>query len=133
MEKSRDLERTILVVAGAVAVGVHAGLAPDELREWAPLGASFVAAAVALAGGVAVLAVGRRYCDWAAIGLALLFVGLVVGYAATRIVALPPLDPDREPLDLVGVATTAIEAAGLVAALHLVRKRQQSSTSGGKQ
>lgn len=131
MERSGP-ERMILVVAGAVAVGVHAGLAPHELREWAPLGASFIAAAVVLAAAIAGLAAGHGDCRQAAALLALLFVGLVVGYVATRIVALPPLDPDREPLDPLGVATTAMEAAGLVAALRLFSHRTHSSPSGGK-
>lgn len=133
METSLNRERLILMVAAAVAVGVHAGLAPEELEDWAPLGACFVAAAVALGGGVAVLALGRRYCDWAIIGLALLLVGLVVGYAATRLVALPPLDPDREALDPLGVVATAVEAAGVVAALRLARKHPASTIPGGKQ
>jgi len=126
-----EKDRMILVAAGAIAVGVHAGLAPDELGEWAPLGVSFVLAAVALAGAVAVLAVGRDHCEQAAAGLALLFVGLVVGYVATRLVALPPLDPDREPFDPLGVATTLIEAAGLVAALRLVSRKTATSMAGG--
>jgi pheromone shutdown protein TraB len=119
MERDRGRERLLLIVAAAVAVGVHAGLAPDELEEWAPLGACFVAAAVVLAGAAAVVAVSRDYCARAAAVLALLFAGLVVGYVATRIVALPPLDPDREPLDALGVCTSALEALGLVAALRL--------------
>lgn len=133
MERNRDRERILLLAAGAIAVGVHAGLAPDELEEWAPLGACFVAAAGALAGGVAVLAVGRDHCRRAAAVLALLFAGLVVGYVATRLAALPPLDPDREPLDGVGVATTLVEAAGLVVAFRLLRGGMSSSTPGGKQ
>lgn len=131
MERSRDRDLGILVFAAAVAVGVHAGLAPDELGEWAPLGACFVAAAAVLAGGVAVLATGRRHCERAAAVLALLLASLVVGYVATRVAALPPLDPDREPIDTLGVATTAIEAAGLVAALRLVT-RHAPSKPGGK-
>jgi hypothetical protein len=131
--RSTELSRAILVVAGAIAVGTHAGLAPNELREWAPLGVSFVAAACALAVAVVVLAVGRGDDKWAAGVLALLFVGLVAGYVATRIVALPPLDPDPEPIDAIGVATTAVEAAGVLAALHLARREPTSSTSGGKQ
>jgi hypothetical protein len=133
MEGVLGPERMTLVVAGGVAVGVHAALAPDELREWAPLGASFVAAATALAVAVAVVAAGHRSSGRAAAVLALLFIGLVVGYVATRIVALPPLDPDREPLDALGVATTAVEAAGLVVALRLIRRQPQSSTPGGNQ
>jgi hypothetical protein len=128
-----ELERVILVVAGAVAVGVHAGLAPDELRRWAPLGVSFAAAAVALAVVVGALAVGRRYDKPAAVALAVLFVGLAAGYLATRVVALPPLDPEREPIDALGVATTAVEAAGVPAALHLASREPTSSTAGGKQ
>ncbi len=131
MERIRDRERTMLVVAGAVALGVHAGLAPDHLEEWAPLGASFIAAAVAAAAGVAVLAVGRIHCGRAAAALALLFAALVVGYIATRVAAVPPLDPEREPFDALGVVTTAIEAAGLVAAVRLAI-RGSSSMPGGK-
>lgn len=133
MERIRDRERTMLVVAGAVALGVHAGLAPDHLEEWAPLGASFIAAAVVAAGGVSVLAVGRDHSGPAAAALALLFGVLVVGYIATRVAALPPLDPEREPLDSLGVVTTAVEAAGLVAAIRLVIRETSSSMPGGKQ
>jgi hypothetical protein len=133
METDRDRERTTLIVAAAIAVGVHAGLAPDQFDEWAPLGACFVAAAVVLAGGVAVLAVGHDHVRRAAGVLALLFAGLVVGYVATRLVALPPLDPDREPFDALGVATTAIEAVGLVAALRLAGRKAASSIPGGSQ
>ena len=123
----------MLVVAGAVALGVHAGLAPDHLEEWAPLGACCIAAAVAAAGGVAVLAVGRQYCGGAAAALALLFATLVLGYIATRVAALPPLDPEREPFDSLGVVTTAIEAAGLVAAVRLAIRETSLSTPGRKQ
>jgi hypothetical protein len=133
MERVRDRERTMLVVAGAIGLGVHAGLAPEHLEEWAPLGACFVASAVALAGGVAALAVGREYCGPAAAAMALVFAALVVGYIATRLAALPPLDPEREPFDSLGVVTTAIEAAGLVAAVRLATRETSSSIPGGKQ
>jgi hypothetical protein len=109
----------VLVVAGAVSAGVHAGLAPEHLREWLPLGASFVAAAAAAALGVAALVL-RPASVWPPRALGALLGGLVVAYAATRLAALPPLDPDREPLDALGVCASALEAAGLVAALRLV-------------
>jgi hypothetical protein len=109
----------LLVVAGAVSAGVHAGLAPEHLHEWAPLGASFVAAAVAAAAGVAALVL-RPASFWPPRLLGALLAGLVVAYAATRLAALPPLDPDREPLDLLGVCTSAFEAAGVVAAIRLL-------------
>jgi hypothetical protein len=93
-----------LVVAGAVSAGVHAGLAPEHLHGWLPLGASFVAAAAAAALGVAALVL-RPASVWPPRALG---------------AALPPLDPDREPVDLLGVCTSALEAAGFVAAYRLV-------------
>jgi hypothetical protein len=133
MDKLRNRERTMLILAGAIALGVHAGLAPEHLEEWAPLGACFVAAAVALAGSVSVLAAGREHSGPAAAATALVLAVLVVGYVATRVAALPPLDPEREPLDSLGAATTAIELAGVAAALHLARRPTSSSIPGGKQ
>ena len=104
-----------LVVAGAVGAGVHAALAPEHLREWAPHGTSFLAAAVVL--GVAVAALALRPADVrAARTVGLVLATLVAGYVATRLAAVPPLDPDREPFDALGICTTAIEAAGLLLA-----------------
>ena len=111
---------TLLVLAGAVSAGVHAGLAPEHLHEWLPLGLAFVAAAAAAALGVAALVL-RPTSPWPPRVLGALLVGLVVAYAATRLAALPPLDPDREPLDLLGVCTSAVEALGAAAALRLGR------------
>ncbi|HET8528059.1 MAG TPA: hypothetical protein VFL60_04055 [Gaiellaceae bacterium] len=105
-----------LVVAGAVGAGVHAALVPDHLREWAPLGAAFLAAAVALGAGVCVLAV-RPADARASRAVALVLATLVAGYVTTRFAAVPPLDPEREPFDLLGICTSAIEAAGLLLAL----------------
>src|SRR5947207_8322021 len=98
--KTTAIRIDVLVVAAAVSAGVHAGLAPEHLHEWAPLGASFVAAALVL----------RPASFWPPRLLGALLAGLVVAYAATRLAALPPLDPDREPLDVLGVCTSAFEA-----------------------
>jgi hypothetical protein len=119
--------RALVLVVGAASAGVHAGLAPEHLHEWAPLGASFVVAAAALSSGVAALAVwpGDMRPLYA---LAALFAALAVSYAATRLIALPPLDPDREAPDALGVATTAAEVAGVVIALRLAFHRQGGNT-----
>lgn len=104
-----------LVVAGAAGAAVHAVLAPEHLREWAPLGASFAAGAAVLAVGVVALALrpsDRRIAGAVAFVLAV----FVAGYVTTRLTALPPLDPDREAFDVLGICTTAIEAAGLLVA-----------------
>jgi hypothetical protein len=108
----------VLLVAAAISAGVHAALAPEHLHEWLPLGVSFVLAAAAAAVGVAALVL-RPASVWPPRVLGALLVGLVVAYAATRLAALPPLDPDREPLDLLGVCTSAVEALGAAAALRL--------------
>ena len=120
---------TLLVLAGAVSAGVHAGLAPEHLHEWAPLGAAFVAAAAAAALAVAALVL-RPASPWPPRALGALLGGLVVAYALTRLAALPPLDPEREALDLVGVCTCAAEVLGVVAAL-LLRRRTLALTPGG--
>ena len=121
------MNRTLLLVAGAVSAGVHAGLAPEHLHEWPPLGAAFVAAAAAAALLVAALVL-RPASLWPPRALAALLGGLIVAYALTRLAALPPLDPDREPLDLLGVCTCVVEAAGLFA---VVRPRLTLVTPGG--
>ncbi|HYZ77136.1 MAG TPA: hypothetical protein VE596_07140 [Gaiellaceae bacterium] len=128
--RARADATTFLVVVGAVSAGVHAGLAPQHLREWLPLGASFVAAAAAAAAGVVALAF-RPASLWPPRVLGALLGSLVVAYALTRLAALRPLDPDREPLDVLGVCTSALEAAGLVAAVGLGRSRRLTVTVTG--
>jgi hypothetical protein len=113
-----SLEVFGLLGAGAVGSGVHAAIAPEHLREWAPLGASFVAVAVLLAAAVAAVALrpdDRRLVT----ALGVLLATVASGYVATRFVAIPPLDPERESFDTLGSCTTAIEVFGLVLAVHI--------------
>ena len=114
-----DRHSGLLLAAGSVAAGVHAGLAPEHLHEWAPLGASFIASAV-VAGALATAVALRPDLMWPVRTLVLVLAGLVGAYVLTRIVALPPLDPDREPLDTIGLVTVAAELAGVLAGLRLV-------------
>ena len=112
--------RLALLLAGSVSAGVHAGLAPEHLEEWAPLGASFVVAAAAAAAAVVALVL-RPDDPRPRHALGLLFGSLVAAYVATRLVPLPPLDPEREQPDLLGVVTTLVEAAGLALVLPSTR------------
>jgi hypothetical protein len=117
-----------LVVVGGVSAGVHIGLAPQHLQEWPPLGIAFVAAAIGVALAVLALALWPRKA-WPTFLLGTVLGAVATSYALTRLVALPPLDPDREPLDLLGVSTSALEAAGLLAAMHVGRLRSRSGRS----
>jgi hypothetical protein len=118
----RSLELTVVLLAGSVAAGVHAGLAPEHLHECPPLGAAFAAAAAAAGAAVAAVAV-RPAAVLPLRALGVLLAALVAGYASTRLAALPPLDPEREPLDRLGVVTTSLEALGLLLVLHLSTQR----------
>ncbi len=124
----RSLELTGAPLAGSVAAGVHAGLAPEHLREWPPLGASFVVAADVASVAVAALVL-RPGATLPLRVLGVLLAALVAGYVSTRLAALPPLDPEREPFDRLGVATTAIEAIGLLLVLHLAAARDQMTAA----
>jgi hypothetical protein len=118
MTRLTRIELFALIGAGAVGAGVHAAIAPEHLHEWVPLGASFVAIAVLLAAAVAALALrpdDRR--PVAALGV--LLATVAGGYVLTRPAAIPPLDPEREPFDALGISTSAIETFGLVVAIHI--------------
>jgi CHASE2 domain-containing sensor protein len=126
---------TLVLVAAAVSAGVHAGLAPHHLHEWPPLGAAFVAAAAAVAAAVAALVL-QPQAYWPARVLSALLGSLVVAYVLTRLGPLPPLDPEREPVDALGVFTSAVEAAGSLVATGLGWPRPQARqqlpvTTGG--
>lgn len=124
-----------VIGAGVVGASVHAAIAPEHLREWAPLGAGFVAVAVLLAAAVAALALrpGDRLPVRA---LAVLLGSVAVAYVVTRLVAISPLDPEREPFDTLGVCTSAIEVIGLALAVHIQvprrRLRSPSLSLGGR-
>jgi hypothetical protein len=72
---------------------------------------------VAGAAGAAVHAVlAPEHVREVAAAVAAVLAVFVAGYVTTRLAAVPPLDPEREPFDLLGVCTTAIEALGLAVA-----------------
>jgi hypothetical protein len=118
------MEFLALIGAGAVGAGVHGAIAPEHLREWPPLGASFVAAAVLLAAAVAALAL--RPDDLRPVAaLSVLLATVATGYLVTRLAAIPPLDPERESFDTLGICTSAIEVFGLVLAVHIHTQRRR--------
>lgn len=122
----RDRARDIAVLACAISAGVHAGLVPSHLHESGRLAGAFAVAA-ALAALAALGLVRRPHSRWTVASAAVLFLGLIGAYAASRTAGLTPLGGEREPLDALGAATDAVEAAGLVAALWLLTEPTTSA------
>jgi hypothetical protein len=123
-----ELEQAVLVVACAVSAGVHAALVPDHLADGALAALGFAAAAAALAGLVVALTA-RPAGTLPVAAAALLLGGLVAAWGLAVSTGIPLVHPDPEPVDVLGVATKAVEAAGLAAAALLLRQTRLSTTS----
>lgn len=103
------MSRDVLVLACAVSAGVHAALAPQH--------ATFVPAAVAL--GVLAFGLARSPAPLLVDGAIVVLGGLIAAYALAATSGIPLVHPDHEPVTGLAVATKAIEALGLLAALEL--------------
>ena len=115
-----ELECDLVLVVCAISAGIHAALAPDHFDESSRAGVGFLAATVLLAGVVLVLT--RRRASLVAIAAAgAVLAGLLASYALATTTGLPLLHPEAESIDGLALVTKAIEALGLVAALHLIR------------
>ena len=115
---SATLSRNVVLVACAASAGVHAGLVPSHLDENLRLGIAFAASVgllLALTVSLARTGDPRRRAAPAAAVLAT----LIVAYSLSRTVGLAPLEEHVEPVDAIGLLTQGVQAAGLVAALHL--------------
>jgi hypothetical protein len=114
---SRPGAAPLLVLLLAASAGVHAALLPVHAGETPLLGALFALAALGLAGVALSI---DRLPGRAPAAIAVLLLGSLLGaYAATRLVALAPLQ-HTEPVDVLGATTKLAEAAGLVLALRLL-------------
>jgi hypothetical protein len=114
------IARDVLIVVCGISAGIHAALAPEQFAEGAGAGIGFVAAAVGLAVFAVVLTLRPPKAATLA-GSSVLLAGLIVSYALAISSGLPVVHPEPEPVDALAVATKAIEAAGLLAALRLLR------------
>jgi hypothetical protein len=114
------LQRDVLIVACAISAGVHGALAPEHFAEGAGAGGGFLAATIVLA--VLVLQLTRRPGrDSTVAAAALVLGGLIVSYFLAATTGVPVLHPDVEPVDGLALATKAVEAVGLLAAIQLLR------------
>jgi hypothetical protein len=118
MIPSPAIEREIVIVACAISAGIHAALVRHHFDEGVGPGLGFLAAAVLLAGLVIVLT--RRLALVAIAAAAVVLAWLLISYALATTTGIPLLHPELEPIDGLALATKAIEALGLLAALHLI-------------
>ena len=118
MIPSPAIERDIVIVACAISAGIHAALVRHHFDEGAGPGLGFLAAAALLAGLVVVLTRRPTLVAIAAAGAVL--AALLASYVLATTTGIPLLHPELEPVDGLALATKAIEALGLVAALHLI-------------
>ena len=119
---SVSLRRDVVIVACAISAGIHAALAPSHFRVGTGAGLGFAVATVVLA--LLAVAVTRYPLAEPPLVLAALTLGgLIASYAFATTTGVPVLHPDPEPVDGLALVTKAIEAAGLVAASSLLRRR----------
>jgi CHASE2 domain-containing sensor protein len=127
MIPSPAIERDIVIVACAISAGIHAALVRHHFDEGAGPGLGFLAAAVLLAGLVVFLTRRPTLVAIAAAGAVL--AALLASYVLATTTGIPLLHPELEPVDGLALATKAIEALGLVAALHLIGQGRPATAS----
>lgn len=102
--------RLLVIAAAGVSAGIHVGLTRQHYDESHAIGISFVLAAAALTLTAAALALWPD-AAWPAVASAALFASLLVAYVLFR----------DDPFDALSAITKAVEAAGLVLSLGLLR------------
>ena len=122
-----DFSRTHIgvIAACAASAGAHAALVPRHLDHEPRLGAAFIAA-TALLVAVAAGLIYRPTDPWVGDAATLTLMALIGAYAVSVTSGLPWLADGAEPLDVVGLATKAVEALGVVFAIRL------NTTMGGR-
>ena len=120
-----EVRTDIVILACAISAGIHGALVPDHFREGAGAGVGFVVATILLA--VLAVVLTRSPSQLALVATAAVFIGLIAGYACAITTGVPVLHPDVEATDGLALFTKAIEAAGLVAAVSLVRRPSRAA------
>jgi hypothetical protein len=115
---SAVLERDAVIVACAISAGIHAALTPDHFVEGRGAGLGFLGATLLLA--LVVVALTRQPTGPVFLGAVAVLAGLIGSYALAITSGLPLIHPEPEAVDGLAVFTKAIEAAGLLAASHLL-------------
>jgi hypothetical protein len=116
-----ELKGDVVILACAISAGIHGALALSHFEEGAVAGLGFAGAAIVLA-GLGVWLTQRPASRPALAAAAATVTGLLASYALAATTGLPVLHPNPEPVDGLALATKAIEALGLLAAMSLLRR-----------
>jgi hypothetical protein len=114
------VERDLAIVACATSAGIHAALVPGHFAEATGAGLGFLGSAIVLAGLVVALTL--RPSPPVLAGTIVVLAGLIGSYALAITSGLPLLHPEPEPAGGLAVTTKVVEAAGLLAAMHLLSR-----------
>ena len=115
-----ELRTDAVIVTCAISAGIHGALVPEHFDEGAGAGLGFLGATVALA--VLAVLVTYRPAQLVLLATAAVFAGLIAAYAVVVWTGMPVVHPEREALDGLALFTKAVEAAGLVLAVGLLRR-----------
>jgi hypothetical protein len=107
-----------VVAACAASAGAHAALVPRHLEHEPRLGAAFIVATVVLA-AVAFALIHRPISPLVAQIATLTLAAVIGAYAVNVSTGIPWLTNAAEHADVIGLATKAVEAVGLVFAIQL--------------
>ena len=123
-----ELEFDVVILVCAISAGIHAALVGDHFGEGVGAGMGFLAATVLLA--IVVAGLSRRPVSRVALAATCtVLAGLIASYALAITTGLPVLHPEPESIDGVALATKAIEALGLIVALHLIGQGRPAAAS----
>ncbi len=116
--------RYVIAVCAASA-GAHAALVPQHLEHDPRLGGAFIAATVVLVAVASALICSPTSALTARV-TTLTLAALIGAYAVNVSVGIPWLTNAAEDADVIGLATKAVEAVGLVFSIQL------NTTRGGR-
>jgi hypothetical protein len=108
----------VVVAACAASAGAHAALVVQHLDDEPRMGVAFIAVTALLLVVAAALTYRPRQAG-AGRAAKLLLAALIGAYALNVTAGLPWLSEGPEAVDVVGLATKAVEALGLVFAIRL--------------
>jgi hypothetical protein len=116
-----ELGRNVVILACAVSAGIHGAVVPDHLAEGAGAGLGFAAATVLLA-TLAVALTRSPAGAFPPAAAAAVLAGLLATYVLAVTTGLPVVHPQPEQANALALATKAVELAGLLVALGLLRR-----------